>query len=1071
MQLSPHPSLGRDTQTFPLNSSSQQPLPSTKNAQQKEYVKHKVDYLGALPISNRSTNLATLQEPLKDLYFKYRALRNLGQSNLPGTLEINDTGLTIQYIRELHKGVQEIFNPFPTIAVWAAVKFVHKREVTQFGTMHHRFAFLPLISDPDGQEKNKLFHDLDLNEVELAADSPHPPVFACVMRRTGSPKKLECHGFVCTSSEDAIIVAANLYQALLETMKKQRRRSKSRISPNPDDITPPPTIFSDSDTTTPIRPPRTKRKKSGRNGTAESSLSSKTSLINQRRRSVRSSIRSNRSNRSVRSNHKGPSVSYDPTGKGRLGGVGGGLSKSDSSRRSIRSNASRQDAFRRSSRARGSRRTTPAFSFPSTSVASNYGLTESGTDRGDVYTKVAIPRSKSFMNVNSQYNLQELFRELKEKEGVERIDDVLKKVITPNGISFNEIKPVYRELLMKLAMTMSQDELFQRSKSILTQEKKKTQKKSVKKSKSSSVAGSEQNTLSSFLRMTFSGGNKNSNNNTSNSKSSSSPVDKNNQRNNKNPLSLSSPSLNEGSPHSSWRKSSSGYDSASPHNRSFMSGTIGNSSNALSKSHSTIGKISKADISGPIPILNQSPLNTTTPASHGKSYNSSSKLKPFHPGSKIEEDDSVDDAYMSCSECGYESVCTYDTCSCREKAPPSKPYQAGPIYSTQNGPFAPLHGRINKPLPNIPQPSKPTEPESDVYCDDCDGESCISDDKCYCSLRGHPGMSISTKSRASLHPRQDNHGIGPCHHEDVAIVSHLRLPNNTTIIHCNGSDTLRSQHAHSTVSSTSSTTSSQCSSCMTCDSGSTATDTTCYSIKHQQISLSTCDTPQTAWRRNNIRILQHHNNSPNGIHKMLPCSDRSTCSDYSTESPLSRKNSGGSGYHSNDSLSGPHPGRLFVSNPAKATRAGSKAPSTCGSSSCSSSGTSSCSQRSFSTDGQKSASKVLMVSAVDRQGKVLYRGASNSNLDTLHSRDSHSHPEDKKSVLSMKKSAEIAAVFSGARINQTTNIVDNVDSDLDSTDLVYDSKRPASNGSNGSCSCGNSNFSRANLQSSLGYFP
>ena len=72
----------------------------------KDFVKHKVDYLGALPIASRSTNLASLQSPLKDLYFKYRAMRNLGQTNLPGTLEINDTGLTIQYIRELHKGVQ-----------------------------------------------------------------------------------------------------------------------------------------------------------------------------------------------------------------------------------------------------------------------------------------------------------------------------------------------------------------------------------------------------------------------------------------------------------------------------------------------------------------------------------------------------------------------------------------------------------------------------------------------------------------------------------------------------------------------------------------------------------------------------------------------------------------------------------------------------------------------------------------------------------------------------------------------------------------------------------------------------
>ncbi len=145
---------------------------------------------------------------------RYREQRNVGHTNLPGTLEINDTGLRVQYIRELHKGVQEIFNPFATIAVWAAVKFVHRRDVVPAagGEVRHRFAFLPLISDPDAGDKHRLFHDLAFHEVELAADAPHPPIFACVMRRTGVPKQLECHGFVCSSAEDAIIVAANLYQ-------------------------------------------------------------------------------------------------------------------------------------------------------------------------------------------------------------------------------------------------------------------------------------------------------------------------------------------------------------------------------------------------------------------------------------------------------------------------------------------------------------------------------------------------------------------------------------------------------------------------------------------------------------------------------------------------------------------------------------------------------------------------------------------------------------------------------------------------------------------------------------------
>ena len=92
---------------------------------------------------------------------------------------------------------------------------------------------------------------------------------------------------------------------------------------------------------------------------------------------------------------------------------------------------------------------------------------------GDIYTKVAIPRSKSFMNVSGQYNLQELFKELREKEGIESVDDILREVIKSGGMSFNNIKPVYREMLMKLVMTMSKDEIFIRSQNIMNEQKKK----------------------------------------------------------------------------------------------------------------------------------------------------------------------------------------------------------------------------------------------------------------------------------------------------------------------------------------------------------------------------------------------------------------------------------------------------------------------------------------------------------------------------------------------------------------------------------------------------------------------
>ena len=103
-------------------------------------------------------------------------------------------------------------------------------------------------------------------------------------------------------------------------------------------------------------------------------------------------------------------------------------------------------------------------------------------NNGDIYTKVAMPRSKSFMKMNtsanglganSQYNLQDLFKELKDQHGIASIDDLLRHVIKPEGMSFNGIEPVYRELLLKLAMSMSKDEIFIRSKTIMDEEKDK----------------------------------------------------------------------------------------------------------------------------------------------------------------------------------------------------------------------------------------------------------------------------------------------------------------------------------------------------------------------------------------------------------------------------------------------------------------------------------------------------------------------------------------------------------------------------------------------------------------------
>jgi hypothetical protein len=45
------------------------------------------------------------------------------------------------------------------------------------------------------------------------------------MKSTNVAKQLECHGFVCQSPEDAIVIAATLYQNLMANMGSSQVRT------------------------------------------------------------------------------------------------------------------------------------------------------------------------------------------------------------------------------------------------------------------------------------------------------------------------------------------------------------------------------------------------------------------------------------------------------------------------------------------------------------------------------------------------------------------------------------------------------------------------------------------------------------------------------------------------------------------------------------------------------------------------------------------------------------------------------------------------------------------------------
>jgi len=131
---------------------------------------------------------------------------------------------------------------------------------------------------------------------------------------------------------------------------------------------------------------------------------------------------------------------------------------------------------------------------------------------GDILTKITIPKSRSFLVRNGGSSLHEIFAELRTQEGVSNMDEVLEKIVNANGMSYNDLKPLYKELLLKLAVTLTKDELYLRSKNIMKRQAKQSRqrgrrkrglrhafRKSVKKIKVTCQKGTKEDELAKLV--------------------------------------------------------------------------------------------------------------------------------------------------------------------------------------------------------------------------------------------------------------------------------------------------------------------------------------------------------------------------------------------------------------------------------------------------------------------------------------------------------------------------------------------------------------------------------------------
>uniref|UniRef100_A0A8D8VY56 PID domain-containing protein n=1 Tax=Cacopsylla melanoneura TaxID=428564 RepID=A0A8D8VY56_9HEMI len=158
----------------------------------------------------------------------------------------------------------------------------------------------------------------------------------------------------------------------------------------------------------------------------------------------------------------------------------------------------KKDSFTNDTSARRSKRNSQK-SFESIQISNE-------NKNGDILTRVAIPRSTSFLKTDSssrnslnytvkshptqpdvrktsssKLGLNEIFQELRNQEGLSNLDEILDVILNTDGMSFNNLKPIYKEFIVKLALILTKDEFYDKCKVIMNKQRKR--KKKLKKKK------------------------------------------------------------------------------------------------------------------------------------------------------------------------------------------------------------------------------------------------------------------------------------------------------------------------------------------------------------------------------------------------------------------------------------------------------------------------------------------------------------------------------------------------------------------------------------------------------------
>lgn len=157
----------------------------------------RVLYLGSAVPHITKDGLQGIQEPLRDLYPDQGSFSAKG---IDSWLSVWSNGILLENVDESMRQVTRFFN-IETLHYCAAIRYV--------------------VVPGNNGEKVEKFLPLD-SPFARYADPSHPPLFACILRRTTGIKVLECHAFICKKEAAANALVRCCFHSYADSMQAKQ---------------------------------------------------------------------------------------------------------------------------------------------------------------------------------------------------------------------------------------------------------------------------------------------------------------------------------------------------------------------------------------------------------------------------------------------------------------------------------------------------------------------------------------------------------------------------------------------------------------------------------------------------------------------------------------------------------------------------------------------------------------------------------------------------------------------------------------------------------------------------------